>query len=330
MKKILCLMIAVLMLTLLCACGDKKPENTASGYTVDNATIDIVNNAYVATQTALQNATSLGFNGNAVKSATVDEKTTSARLSVSLDYMNSEKGKVFGCETIAKSGENSEVVQFYNTGEVFYGYKAGANYIIAKDKNLDAFVEDLFKDIEFFNASSITVLDTVIVKTDNGGYGFVLEYDFNDADFDAEKEIGKEFYSEKSAGMSVTATGLRVSGIIDTKGRLSTQSVTYTYTYPIEVEVQIQDADPDNSGVATTEKVTKTVSNEISFEFNFKYDITEVDVPDRIVLPEPDGEQGGEDSDEDKKPTKYIEVSIIEFNKLSANQTSNDSSNKTN
>ena len=326
MKKILAIVLIFIMLFSFAACGKDKDKGSANeGPSVDKNTLEIVNNAYAATKTQLAGVTALGYSGNAVKSVKVDDKEALFRMSFDFDYMNTDDGRKFAAEVVATDGVNNDEAQFYDDGKDIYAFKAGATYILSENKDTDAFVQDMFKDIEFFDASAIKVLDTTIVDTAAGGHGFVLEYDFNDANFDPEKTIGTDLFTEKAAGITVTPKGLRVSGIIDADGRLTSESVTYTYSYEQEVEVQLTDVDPDNSDAVTTEKVKKTFECSINFEFNFNYDIVEIKVPDRItyVETEPEGgetegdgeAEGDGDTEEVKKPS---EISISDFLKLSA------------
>lgn len=306
MKKLFALALAVVMVLSFAACGkEKRPGNNTSGQSVDSNTLEIVNNAYTATKTALENAKAMGYSGTIVKSVTIDDVITSQRNSINFKYADGDSGRAFAVETVSKSGDTSEEVQLYNNGENLYGYKAGTTYVLSKNKDTDAYVEELFKEIGFIDASAVKVLNTTIVDTSTGGHGFVLDYDFNDAAFDPETMIGTAFFNEKADGKNVTVTGLCVSGIIDTKGRLTAQNVTFEYTYTVDAEVP-NDVDPDNSGVSeTTKTVTKTVSNKISFDFAFNYELETVTSPDHIVI-------GGEGAAE---PT---EISISDFNKLSA------------
>lgn len=321
MKKLLALGLVLVMLLSFAACGKKKDSgDTASGQKVDSNTLEIVNNAYKTTKTQLAGATALGYSGSAVKSVKVDDKEVLFRMGFELDYMDVDGGRKFSTEVIATDGVNVDESQFFNDGKDIYAFKAGSTYLLSDNKDTDAFIGDLFKDIEFFDASSIKVLDTKVVDTASGGHGFVLEYDFNDKAFDPEKTIGTDLFSEKAAGVAVTPKGLRVSGIVDADLRLTSQLVTYTYSYEQEVEVELTDVDPDNSDAVTTEKVKKTFECSISCEFYFDYDIVEIKVPDRITYVEPEGEEG------DQPANKPSEISISDFLKLSASGDKDDDS----
>lgn len=325
MKKIVALMLALLMLMSFAACGEDDNKNTnSSTEKVEQNTVDIVNNAYTATAKALSEAKALGYKGNIIKSATVDGTTVSVRMTLDFDYADTDKGRVFAADIITKSGDMSDEVQMYDDTVNLYGNRAGATYLLSDNKDTDAFVENLFKDIEFMDATRITVLSTKIVDTVGNGHGFVLEYDFNDEDFKPEEVIGTDMFSERAAGLPVKITGLRISGIVDSEGRLTSQKVEFKYDYTVEVEVPKTDVDPDNSGVTeTTEKVTKTVNNVISAEFYFDYDLTEVEVPDLIKPLGAEGEGEGE-GEGDEEPVKYDEISISDFQKLSVSTDNND------
>lgn len=314
MKKIFALILVFAMVLSFAACGDDDDRNSsASNDTVEQNTVDVVNNAYITTAKALAEAKALGYKGNMVKSATVDGVTSSFRMTLDFDYNTTDAGRVFAVDIVTKSGELSDEVQMYDDTVNFYGNRAGATYLLSDNKDTDAFVEDLFKDIEFMDATKITVLSTKIVDTVGNGHGFVLDYDFNDEDFNAEEVIGTDLFSEREAGLPVKVTGLRVSGIIDSEGRLTSQRVEFKYEYSVEIEVPKNDVDPDNSEITeTTEKITKLITNVISVEFYFDYDLSEVEVPDLIKVLNPDGETEG-----DEEPEKYDEISISDFQKLS-------------
>ncbi len=316
MKKILTFILAFAMLVSFVACGDDDNKGTNSTTEkVEQNTVDIVNNAYAATAKALAEAKALGYKGNMIKSVTVDGTTASVRMTLDFDYKDTDGGRVFAVDIVTKSGDASDQVQMYDDTVNLYGNRAGATYLLSDNKDTDAFVENLFKDIEFMDATKITVLSTKIVDTVGNGHGFVMDYDFNDEDFDAEEVIGTDMFSERKAGFPVKVTGLRVSGIVDSEGRLTSQKVEFKYEYTTEVEVPKTDVDPDNSGVTeTTEKVVKNVINVISAEFYFDYDLSEVEVPDLIKVLGTEGEGDGEGED---KPVKYDEISISDFQRLS-------------
>ena len=317
MKKILALLLALAMLLSFAACGDSdEKKNNTSSPAVEKNTVDIVNNAYAATAKVLKDAKAIGYNGTIVKSATVDGNTVSARMGFDIEYLDTDKGRIFGCKMVAKSGDMSEEKQLYDDTENLYGYKAGTTYLLSDNKETKEVVEGLFKDIEFMDATKITVLSTKIVDTVGEGHGFVLEYDFNDEDFDPEEVIGTDLFNEKQLGLDVKMTGLRISGIVDSEGRLTSQKVTFEYSYEIEVEQVKEDVDPDNSDAVTVEKVKKTATNVITAEFNFDYDVVEVDVPDLITVMGSDGEGEGEGEGEgDEKPKKPEEISMTDFMK---------------
>ncbi len=311
MKKVLAFILVAVMLLSFAACGKEEERGTASnGNVVEKNTVEIVNSAYAATGKAFSESKAMGYSGNLIKTTTVDESETVFRMSVDLDYADTDSGRQLAAETIAKIGSLSEEAQLYHNGTDFYGNKAGETYIFTKHKDTDTFCEELLKDIEFFDATDITVINTTIVDTANGGHGFVLEYDVNDEDFDPLKTIGEDMYYEPALGITVTKTGLTVSGIIDADGRLTEQKITFSYTYNQEVEVQKEDVDPDNSGAVTTEKVTKTYYNTIEYQIEMDYDLVEVKMPDRI--------KASLTPAEDEEPEQPEEISVSDFGSLSA------------
>ena len=112
-------------------------------------------------------------------------------------------------------------------------------------------------------------------------------------------------YLEKEASVTVKPSLLRISGIIDSEGRLSSQTVTYVYTYDYEAEVENETVDPDNSGAQTTQKVTKAVKVELSVEVTLNYALTEVKPYADMNIPE------------EKPESVFKEMSIEDFNLLS-------------
>ncbi len=310
MKKISALLLALLLVLSLAACGGDGSDKTASGgEAVDQNTVDIVSNAYTATKAALANAKALSYTGNAVSSATVDGATLSVRTTVNMDYIDSDAGRTFAASIIAKSGEASEECQLYGNGTDTYGYKVGTTYLLSKKEATTKYIDEIFSEIEYLDLSAVKVLKTTIVDTSVGGHGFVLDLDFNDTAFDPEAVFGANLYAEKSAGIETKPTALSVSGIIDSAGRLTEQKVTFKYNYDVVTST--------GSEASSTEAVSKNVAAELTVTSTFKYDLASVQIPDRIDLG--DGENG-------KKPA---EISIQDFTALTSSGTSSDKTSST-
>ena len=312
MKKLLSIILTVLFVVSRSACGkDSKDSNTTSGPSVDSNTIEIVNKAFGTTEDLLKSAKALKYKNNCVVSVTVDDVTTAVRASSAVEYIDGENGRVFATNGEVKSGETSASMSLYSDGKDTYGYKAGTTYQLVGN-GVGDYTNGEFAKIKVWNTSSLKPLNTTIVNTASGGYGFVIDYDFNDASFNFNEFLKDvdNFDAEALKDIQFTVTGVTASGIIDSEGRLTSEAVKLVYEYTMEVEVPKTDVDPDNSGVNTTEIVSKTVKNEISIELTFNYDLTEVTVPDGMTVGSTD-----EDGEQVKKPT---EISVSDFEKLSA------------
>ena len=309
MKKFLALLLCVFMLTSFVACGEEEKTNVSSTQ-VDNNTITVVNKAYTDTITALSKVKALGYSASFVKSSTVDDATVSNRIATTLNFLGEGEEKKYSYIATVNNGTISEEAQIYSDAKNIYAHKLGTTYLLSNNKETNEYAETLVKNIEIFDASKIKVNDTVIVNAAGGGHGFVLEYDFNDKAFNADEEFGA-FIAKDKENDNFTVTGLRVSGIINQDGKITSQTVTYSYTYTVEVEVEIEDVDPDNESAETTKKVTKTVENQIVFEVNLNYDLVEIKAPNKIEV-----------MTEDSKP--YDEISLTEFQKLSSTNKDDD------
>lgn len=317
MKKIICLLLVFMFMFTLTACGggDKNTTSNSSEYIVDSNTVTLVNDAYKKTGEVLNDISALGYVVDYKRSMKVDDVTTAVRMGVEYDFIKNENGIIISLGEIAKNDQTSKEFYLYDDTKNIYATYAGTEYIITRN---DAATETLTKRIdslEYVDGSAFKVLDTVVVDTASGGHGFVLKYDPVESGFDVAKVFGP-LYSEKD--YVVKPTGLKISGIIDTEGRLVSQTVTYSYSYDYEEEVTNPNIDPDNSDAATTQKVKKTANFELVAEYGFNYNITEIAVPDGIAL------IPAEPAEDYKKPK---ELSIDDFNKL-VNGTSEDSDSK--
>ena len=326
MKKFFALALTLVMVLSITACGDEDVKNNSSTETVDANTIEIVNNAFNTTKTLLSSSKALGFDGTIVRSITVDDVTSSTRYTVGIDYIDGDNGRNYACEIVQKFGDSSDEAQIYGDGKSNYAYKAGTTYILSKHKDTDEFVNNLFSDIELIDIGNCTAKKTTIVDASIGGHCFVIEYDVSN--FDAEKAFGSDIFDAKAEGYTVNSTKLTVSGTVDAKGRLISQIVTYEYDYNINVQVEVEDESKTESTTSSTSSkkansssktetsseatatttVAKKVSNVLKVDIALKYDIEEVAIPDRILI----------GKDKDGNEIKNTEISVTDFNKLSA------------
>ena len=317
MKRIICLVFAVCLAVLFCACGDdakKTNTNNVSGVSADSNAVELVNSAYEATGKAIENAAALGFDCNMKFTSTLGEQVTASRISTSVEFVSGSGDKTVAMEMISKSGDISSVVQIYDDTKNIYAAKAGTTYLLSDNNETKNYIDSLVKLPTYFDASGRKAVDTIVVDTDGGGRGFVFEYAIDEDNTEIEELFGSNsFAALKELGVEITVTGLRISGIIDTDGRLTSQTVTFSYTYPVEVAVQPDEVDPNNPGGSegSTATETQTANGEMVMEISLKYGITSVSVPDGITVIS-DGT--GADGEEPKKPS---EISLTDFNKLS-------------
>lgn len=325
MKRIIALTVVFIMIFSFAACGKKDRDNTVSGQVVDNNTIEIVNNAYKTTEDLLKTVQALDVQSTVVKTTTADGESLSERVTSKMSFVNSETGKSYALGSVIKSGDISDEMQMYCDGKNTYGARAGKTYILSKNKDTDAYVDGVFAGIKIGKVSDVTVVNTTIVNTSTGGHGFVLEYDCSN--IDAEKLFGA-YFTEKKAGFEVKFTKLTASGIVDSEGRITAQTITLEYTYDVTLGTSSEDTSSESTSSNATssndkkttssettsskdiaiETVTKTVTAKLSIDNTFKYDIDTVKVPDLVVI----------GKDEDGNDIKHDEISIQDFTGLAA------------
>lgn len=313
MKKILCLILILVLSIAFVGCGNdaNQTNGNVSGEGADAVTIEIVNNAYAATKKAIKDSTAMGFDCSLKITATLDEQTVANRIGTKVSYLTVGNDKLVASEMVIKSGDENTTVLIYDDTKNVYGVKAGTTYILSDNDDTKKYVNSLTDLVQFFDASKRKVLETVIVNADGGGYGFVLEYAVDEDNSELKNLFGEEIYDAlEQLGAKITVTGLRVSGIIDSEGKMISETVTYSYTYPVEVKVDADEVDPNNpeASLENGKTETKTTKAEIVMQMNYDYDLTEITAPDGVtVIPE--------NAPEDyKKPTL---ISLADFSKLS-------------
>ena len=329
MKRIIALAVVFIMVFSFAACGEKVRDNTASSQVVDSNTVDIVNNAYKTTEDLLKKIQALDVQSTVVKTLTSDGESFSERVTSKMSFVNSEAGKSYALGTVIKNGDVSDEMQMYCDGKNTYGARAGKTYILSKNKDTDAYVDGVFAGIKIGKVSDAKVVNTTIVNTSTGGHGFVLEYDCSK--IDAEKLFG-DYFTEKKAGIDVKFTKLTASGIVDSEGRITAQTITLEYTYDVSTAdssdntssestssdaTSSKDKKTTSSEIASSvvaEPVIKTVTAKLSIDNTFKYDIDTVKVPDLVVI----------GTDEDGNEIKHDEISIQDFTGLASGSSEND------
>ena len=320
MKRIICALLVGAMLLMLCACGGKKGNSeTASGSYADENTISIVNSAYEKTENTIKDISAIGFELKVTKTVKLGDNSEAQMFK---KVYNSLGDGTYFYQSTEKADDIDKTLMIYNDNKNIYGYNAETTYLLSKNNNTDEYVGKLGSIISVYNASKLKVVDTVIIDASNDGHGFLLEYDFNDQGFDPEAVFGSDMYSEIKDNKDIKPVGLRVSGIINKDGQLTSQTLTYTYTYEYEEEVTDPTIDPDNSDASNlaTKVEKKTATVELVAERSLNYSINKINVPSDItVLPdetqEGDGENEG-DEDEDEEKITLKELSISDFLKL--------------
>lgn len=334
MKRIIALAVVFIMVFSFAACGKKDRNNTVSNQVVDSNTIEIVDNAYKTTEDLLKKVQALDVQSTVVKTLTSDGESFSERVTSKMSFVNSENGKSYALGTVVKSGDVSDEMQMYCDGKNTYGARAGKTYILSKNKDTDAYVDGVLAGIKIGKVTDVTVVNTTIVNTSTGGHGFVLEYDCSN--IDAEKLFGT-YFTEKKAGIEVKFTKLTASGIVDSDGRLTAQTITLEYTYDVNLSASSEDTSSESTSSSTTssnnkkttsgettssevtssettEPVIKTVTAKLSIDNTFKYDIDTVKVPDLVVI----------GKDEDGNDIKHDEISIQDFTGLASGSSEKD------
>ncbi len=320
MKRIISLAVILAFVFLLAACGKDERGNTVSGPAVDSNTVEIVENAYKTTESALKEAKALEVQSTVVETTTVDGSDLSERVTSELSFINSDSGKLYAIVTEVKSGDIADEMQLYSDGKDTYGARAGKTYILSKDKDTDAYVDEVLSSVKLAKIDGIKVINTTVVDTSTGGHGFVLEYDCSSADI---KKIFEGYFSGNSAGVELKFTKLTSSGIIDSKGRLTAQTISLEYTYDLTVSAPAESTSSDTSSKKTdsdnktssestssvaTETQIKTVTAKLTVDNVFNYELETVKVPDLIEI--------GKDAD--GNDIKHDEISIQDFTGLAA------------
>lgn len=315
MKKVLCLVFALLLLFSFSACGDKKGNTTSDVMAehVDENTISIVNDAFKTTAAAMTSVSSLGFASDNRKNVTVDEISTGKRISESVSYKKGEMRYV--AYSVTERSDGSEINKnYYTDGSSYYAATTEKTYALPKDAKTEEFIMGFMSRPGIVDASTYNAINTNIVNAADGGYGFVITYDPASSDFDAKSYFGT-LYDTKE-GLELSVKGLKISGIIGDDGRLKNERITYTYTYEFEEEVVDTTIDPDNTGSNGPTLVKKTATVELSSEITVDFGVTEVEVPEKVVIPQPDTEG---------KVEKLKEISLAEYDKLYEPETKTDS-----
>lgn len=308
MKKLTVIVMSLILAVSFTACGKtaKRTSGEIVEQKVDKNTVSLVNDAYKATGDAVKSASSIGYTANYKKEVAVDDTVTASRLTRTYDFVTGASGKTFSYSESARSDTVSTTMRMYDDLKYVYGLYADTEYIITRNDATNSFIGALPECVELVDGTAFAVKDTIVVNADGGGHGFVLEYEPTDKNFKPDEVFGP-FYLESE--LSPTATELRISGIIDTNGKLTSETVTYVFTYPVETEVVKDDVDPDNSGAETTEKVTKTVKVTLTAEYTLDFSLSTVSVPDGITVV-PEAAEGEE------APKLPKELSISDFIKL--------------
>lgn len=301
MKKIFCLMLAFIIVFSFAACGENKNANAGTqseANVVDEKTVAIVNSAFAETKKALESVTSLGYKSDMVLKVTSEGKTVSTRGGTEYKFIKGDTLKVAGSTVISNDTSTAELF-LYTDGASIYGATAGTTYLITSTNDAKEYFNNLITIRDFYDASAVAPANTRIVDTSNSGYGFILDYPVDQLSDDFNKLFGTYI---KQFNETLKATGLKVSGIIDDRGRIETETVTYSFTY--DYTATATDVDPDNEGSAAT-TTTKTAECSISVQIDFDYGVVEVVPYDEIAIPS--------DSESSLK-----ELSISDFQLLAA------------
>ncbi len=314
MKKILCAILVLTLMVCFCACKDEGNDNTnATGDSVDQNTVSLVNVAYDNTEDLVENASALGFKINYRRKLTFGNESDALGLSVTYNFTGKGEGSKFFYETESKSGGTDEHTMMYGDGKNIYGYKAETTYLVSNDNLTADYIGKISENITVFNASDFEVIDTVIMNTSSGGHAFMLTYDIKTVEFDPADVFGP-LYAEGFTEYELKPMSLTVSGIIDTEGRITEERVSYAYSYEYE---DMTGVDPDNS---EAQGVMKNATVKLDAEMYYDYDIESIKVPSEITLLPEEGEQE-EETDE------LRELSLTDFLKI-GQQSSDNTKNK--
>ncbi len=331
MKKILVLVMALITVLSLSACGGEAKEPTSSTEAVDPNTVEIVNNAYNKTTELLKSTKALGFESVTVASTKIDDVVTTVNVTAGIDCIENESGRKYAMDTVIKLGDTSQQVQYYGDGKSTYAYAAGTTYLVANGKETDEYIAGILSEVEVLDVGDCPVLKTTIIDSSVGGHCYVIEYDATK--FDPEKIFGEYYAEAKKAGTNIKPQKLTVSGTIDSQGRLTSQNVTFEYNYDMNIQTEVSDVSKTESTASKTSSktdskkdktsskaetsseapatttVVKNVSCVLKCNVSLDYDIEEIKVPDLMLI--------GKDAD--GNDIKNPEISIPDFNKLSGN-----------
>ena len=306
MKKILCLLLSFIFVLSFAACGkneDNSASSDSSSKVADNGSVTLINSAYAKTVEAISKATALGYKADIKRAVTVDNKTESTRLNGTYNFVINEDKRLVDIRSELTAQNEIRASYFYADGDRVFAHKMGNTYVLSDNDSTKSFMKNNESTPEIYDATKLKIIDTVIVNTSDGGKGFVFEYDAADKGFDAAK-VFDNFYTEKESGVTIKPSLLRISGIMDSEGRLSSQTIKYVYTYDYEDEVENEEEDPDNSGTSSTKKVTKTAKVELVIEATLNYGLTNVKPYGDMNIPE------------ENAAGTFKEITIEDFNLL--------------
>ncbi len=308
MKKILCSLLIVCLIMSFSACKSKDDNATNTvGESVDQNTVSLVNDAYVTTADLLNNADSLGFKANYRKKFSYDNESGATGTSFVYNFVGKGEGSNYFYEIDSKTGGTDEHTMMYSDGKNVYGYKADTTYLITNDNSVVNHINDISKSVIMYNGSDFDVSDTIIMNTSSGGHAFMLTYDIESAEIDI-ANVFAPVYDEATKDYELKPISLIVSGIVDTKGRIVEETVSYVYSYEYEDMTTI---DPDN---AEAQGTMRTVTVTLEAELYYDYDLELITAPaDITLLPE-----------EGKSTEQTIkELSLTDFLKIGLQSTRN-------
>ncbi len=299
MKKILCALLAVVMLLGLSACKKEKGGATNTvGDSVDENTVSLVNVAFSSTKEIVENAKSLGFEVNYRRNLTYDnDKSDAMRISLMYNYAGADDSKQFVYKHSVKSSTSNDDTMLYTDSKNIYGFKASETYLITNNNLAKEYLADFDENVTIYDASDLKATSTVVMDTNSGGHVFVIEYECDG--FDAADVFGP-LYAEGSLELEIKPISLSISGTIDTEGRLLNETIKYVYKYEY---LDNSEEDPDNSEPSGVKKTAKV---ELVAELEYDYDFSVVKAPSEMTIP----------SSNDGTEDKIKELSITDFLKL--------------
>lgn len=273
MKRILSLLAVLVLVCSVAACKPEENPTEDNSSTIQTVDVNIVAKVKEAQENLEAKFESNKFSYKANISANIIEGKKETQMTM---YQNCKYDATSNLTATLKSGVSmgdvkADITMYINDEYLFYN-DTKSTYKIKVDDDTKSYVEKQSRDFETFEFEDLPVIDTVVVNTDGGGYGFVIAYDasqFTKEQYKILSEVSDASFED------IKFTKVEVSGIIDKENVISQMALSVNYS--------IED-DDTSSGTTSNSKTSKT---EFEFVMEVKYDFSgnfTVEIPNNISV----------------------------------------------